>query len=918
MKKELVGGIIFTAACWLVALLSAVGSRGPAEKPLCAQDAVPLKPEYQVEVRFSGGEVRRFCNAGCALAYLNETRRNRRDVEAVTVTDETTGAPLDSGAAFYVESEVFTHRESSNRIHVFAAREDARRHASEFNGAIIPNPFADLPRAALPLAAAPETAGIALDAGVLKVDCLPSPEGLSFSFYSRSGGEPLDVSGLQARVIVTIAGEEKSREVPLLPPPGNPPRNLLAGSLDLREGKTFSSVLLFRYRDEPYVLRFPAALPYPPFTLNELSHDALPHGHVTPHDGFVEVFGDNHAELSIDDSVLRVFWYDVSMHQIPTAGLAASCYLEPCAAGPQRIELVPAGEPGAPDYLERRIPESCAAAVQVTLRIQRGDASRTFRYRLQRPVTEIAGAGSAKIGEAAVDGTYLLELRRPLPAGTFPGMTELELRFMDAKTLAPAELRQAPEVWYTPSGSRGMRLPAPRRLAVPGRWRIEGYLGPGAGDSLRFRFADLDGRRFEAGFRPGGAPWVRGIHLAWFSVVLVPGMLFAAWLFIRPGGSPDRRTVDLVSLLGLKPVLTSRLYPAVIQWPLFFLFVFALYRLFAGPKDALSNPAASLLLGVLLPAVLISPVIFARGWCAVCPFTVVIDVIRDIAGGTGRNPGAFLSRRRTAVASVQVAAAGLFLIVPQAPALARLIGIGLLLYAGLAAAMAVLYERRGFCHAVCPVGQVLGLFSAAAPYRIASDRPCLKGCPREAITAPLQRPFAALPENNLSVAVLAFSFLSLLSAHPLWLRPGARLGAAAAAVIFLLAVAVLSRARTTGHLMPLALASVLAPAFAGLSAEIPSLPRTLKALFSGQPFQAASSSPLRPEVLLSIQAGILTTGALVSALAVLRRTRNASPAGAMLDLFFVLAIFAALFSMAATSFHLRVPLGLLFPQPAPL
>jgi hypothetical protein len=145
MKKELIGGIVFTGACWLVALFSSLAPRGTAgENFLCAQDAVPLKPEYQVEARFAGGEVRRFCNVGCAAAYLKE---KRREAEAISVRDEVTSAPLDSEAAVYVESEVFTHRESSNRIHVFAVPSDAERHAGEYNGTIIPNPFAGLRRA---------------------------------------------------------------------------------------------------------------------------------------------------------------------------------------------------------------------------------------------------------------------------------------------------------------------------------------------------------------------------------------------------------------------------------------------------------------------------------------------------------------------------------------------------------------------------------------------------------------------------------------------------------------------------------------------------------------------------------------------------------------------------------------------------
>jgi hypothetical protein len=40
-----------------------------------------------------------------------------------------------------VESEVITIPHVKNRIHVFAEESDAERHARQFNGKSIPNPF---------------------------------------------------------------------------------------------------------------------------------------------------------------------------------------------------------------------------------------------------------------------------------------------------------------------------------------------------------------------------------------------------------------------------------------------------------------------------------------------------------------------------------------------------------------------------------------------------------------------------------------------------------------------------------------------------------------------------------------------------------------------------------------------------------
>ena len=50
---------------------------------------------------------------------------------------------MDSEQAVYVESAVFTHRESANRIHIFADSADAEEHAEHYAGTIVPSPFVE-------------------------------------------------------------------------------------------------------------------------------------------------------------------------------------------------------------------------------------------------------------------------------------------------------------------------------------------------------------------------------------------------------------------------------------------------------------------------------------------------------------------------------------------------------------------------------------------------------------------------------------------------------------------------------------------------------------------------------------------------------------------------------------------------------
>jgi hypothetical protein len=138
-KTEVVAAAALPVALLLLALWSTLALRAP-EDTLCAQDRVELKPAYRVVLEMRSGRRFSVCNVTCALLFLRETGKPLR---SVTVLDEATGEPLDSESAFYVESRVFTHRESANRIHVFAGRADAEEHAGSYEGEILPSPFTE-------------------------------------------------------------------------------------------------------------------------------------------------------------------------------------------------------------------------------------------------------------------------------------------------------------------------------------------------------------------------------------------------------------------------------------------------------------------------------------------------------------------------------------------------------------------------------------------------------------------------------------------------------------------------------------------------------------------------------------------------------------------------------------------------------
>lgn len=104
----------------------------------CAYDGAAVHTPYQVEAYLLDGTVLNFCSIHCASGWLRETKRK---VAYLTVMDEITGQKFDSSLGSFVESEIITVKAVNNRIHPFFSEQDAFKHARQFNGRLVENPF---------------------------------------------------------------------------------------------------------------------------------------------------------------------------------------------------------------------------------------------------------------------------------------------------------------------------------------------------------------------------------------------------------------------------------------------------------------------------------------------------------------------------------------------------------------------------------------------------------------------------------------------------------------------------------------------------------------------------------------------------------------------------------------------------------
>jgi hypothetical protein len=767
---------------------------------------------------------------------------------------------------------------------------------------------------------------VIIEAEGLRVEMVPSPEAIEFRF---EGPGIATLETMQA-MVRTAPGDERWLSHPLEVGPGRHRFPIDLGGVD-----AFAARLTFMHQGEFRVLRYPPVSPFPPFRIADADHETIAHGHVTPHDGFVEVFGDHHAELAFQEDRVRLFWYDVAMNQITAEGVEAVCFLGPCGGRDETILLHPTPGDGAPHYLEGQVPVACHRAIRAAFRVERGGESRTFRHRLPAPLEEWSAAAPV-LDEARSDG-YRVQLRRTSEESTFPLESGLELRILRETSLAPLDLRTEPEVRYRWGFGGSSRRLSPRRMAAPGRWAVSGWLPPGDVSLVGLHFGG------EAGVPAGevvtawlvfpGAPWLRHLHRMAFACILATGLLLLLWCLRGPG-----RRHDLVRMLGLRRLLASRWWPALPAWITLAVVLAAMVSLLAGPREVRINPGAWLVLGLGLPAILLSALVAGRSWCALCPLPLVTDLAADLSGTGGKTPS-LPGGVRAALVAAQVlavpaiAVSGLLL---RSWALASL----LLAIALVATGVTLAWGRRSFCATLCALGGSLEHLEPACPLRLEADDDCPPECgqghgrwsvlsahcahcgrgaadPAVVLDRPFRRETGGLAGSGaISVALLLAAGILLLSRHPLWLLlPDNRLVApvflylASAGLVSLwyLEPGLRRRSGETAILLrPLLWAALAAWAFPPLLLVLDGLLGIVgETLLAGEVW--IGEAPLDPALMLGLQAGILVAGAVLSAAAGWRGSRARSLARA-LAMAAVAAVAGLLLLVLASSFHRTLPL----------
>ena len=243
----------------------------------------------------------------------------------------------------------------------------------------------------------------------------------------------------------------------------------------------------------------------------------------------------------------------------------------------------------------------------------------------------------------------------------------------------------------------------------------------------------------------------------WLLLTVVAGIgLVAAYAVAhraRLGRAAEPR-LDLLTVPWVRRLLTSRTFQPALQIPSLGVMAVVVWLGLFDVQDGGMNLSTKLTWTIWWAGVIFTFVLVGRAWCLACPFGALNEWTSRLAGAARRLPRPFRNIWWATGMFVLLTWADEQLGVVRSPRVTAWIVI---LFAALAIAIGLVFERRSFCRYLCPIGGVIGLYSMTAPLELrprlaaacAADREkaCYRGRAAVAGCPMLEFP-GALDRNN--------------------------------------------------------------------------------------------------------------------------------------------------------------------------
>ena len=225
---------------------------------------------------------------------------------------------------------------------------------------------------------------------------------------------------------------------------------------------------------------------------------------------------------------------------------------------------------------------------------------------------------------------------------------------------------------------------------------------------------------------------------AWTVLALVAGIgvlgLYAVRLRARLGVSSA--PLNFLEIPWLRRLLTAPAFQLSLQIPLLLLMGLVVFLGFHDVQEGGVNFATKLTWTIWWAGIIFTFVLLGRVWCVACPFGALNEWMSRLAAPLARLPRPFRNIWWATGLFVLLTWADEQLGVVRSPRVTAWI---VLLFAALAVAVGLGYERRSFCRYLCPIGGVIGLYSMTAPLelrvkdgavcRAHGDKECYQGGP---------------------------------------------------------------------------------------------------------------------------------------------------------------------------------------------
>ena len=184
-------------------------------------------------------------------------------------------------------------------------------------------------------------------------------------------------------------------------------------------------------------------------------------------------------------------------------------------------------------------------------------------------------------------------------------------------------------------------------------------------------------------------------------------------IFIGIAPPEGKYTINLLQLDRVKTFFRSRFYPVGLQVIIAAVFSLIFILAFLGSRSADSNVSVLLVWAMWWPMLVVSWLVGARIWCAVCPMGAVNDLLNRVGKKKLKVP-AFIRNY-----GVYISAMGLGVIIwaeaaskmPYSPVATGFLLLSIVAFAVLSG---IFFERRLWCRYLCPLGSLAAIFSGCS------------------------------------------------------------------------------------------------------------------------------------------------------------------------------------------------------------